>query len=152
MKKNGIIQDPDKILHQKSKKVTNLAEARKIAQELIEVTRKLEKPWSVWLGMAAPQIGYSRRVIILRKSHFNYLVMVNPEILEQKWLFPHFSMCFSLPGIYLIKSHLWIKIKYQDLEGKYHTEIIKGGRAATLGQEINHINGVLLSDLGIRII
>lgn len=44
MKKNGIIQDPDKILHQKSAKITNLAEARKIAQELIEVTKKLEKP------------------------------------------------------------------------------------------------------------
>lgn len=39
MKQNGIIQEPNNILHEVSEKVTNFAEARKIAQELIEVTK-----------------------------------------------------------------------------------------------------------------
>ncbi len=152
MNRYGIIQDPDKRLHELSDNANSLAEAKKIVQELIEVTKSVDKPWSIWLGMAAPQIGYNKRVIILKESYAHYKVMVNPEVINQKYLFPIFSRCFSLKGIYLIKAHLWIKIRYQDLEGKNHTEIIKGGRAATLEQELNHINGVLISDIGIRLI
>lgn len=152
MEQVKILQEPDKKLHQSSEKVISLSEARKIAQELIEVTKNVDKPWSFWLGMAAPQLSYTKRVIILKESYGNYKVMINPEVIEQKWLFPIFSRCFSLKGVYFIKAHLWIKVRYQDLEGKYHTETIKGGRAATLEQELNHINGVLLSDIGIRLI
>ncbi len=151
MNKQDIIQEPNKKLHEQSSKIDNLAEARKIVQELIEVIKSVDKPWNIWLGMAAPQIGINRRVIVLKESYENYTVMINPEVLGQKWLFPIFSRCFSLKGIYLIKAHLWIKVRYQDLEGKYHIEVIKYGRAATLEQEINHINGMLVSDIGIRL-
>ena len=152
MKKGGIIQEPNKILHKVSERETNLAEAKKITQELIEITKKIDRIWSFWLGMAAPQIGYNKRVIILKKSLFNYQIMINPKVLEQKWFFPIFSRCFSLQGIYFLRSHLWIKIRYQDLGGKYHAEVIKGGRAATLEQELNHINGILISDIGVKLI
>lgn len=151
-KLNDILQSPDKRLYTPSSKIEKLHEARLIVEKLIAVTKKVDKPWNIWLGMAAPQIGYNKRLIILRKSYQNYQIMLNPEVIEQKWLFPVFSRCFSLKGIYLIKTYLWIKVRYRDLEGKFHTEIIKGGKAATLEQELNHINGVLISDKGIKLI
>lgn len=150
--KSFIIQYPDPILHQLCQKVTNFNEAKKIANKLIEVTKKVDGPLKIWLGMAAPQVGFNKRIIILRRGQGNYTVMVNPEIIDQKWNFPIFSRCFSVKGVYIRKCPYWIKVKYQDLQGKFHTEVVKGGKAATLQQEIDHINGVLISDIGRRIL
>lgn len=150
--KTFIVQEPDKRLHQVCKSVTSFKEANEIAEKLIEVTGKVDGIYKPWLGMAAPQVGFDKRVIILKKSHGDYTIMINPEIVEKKYTLPIFSRCFSLNGVYIIKSPYWIKIKYQDLSGKYHQEIVKGGKAATFIQEINHINGILISDIGIRIL
>lgn len=149
-----ILRDPNPLLRKKSTKITDFHEARQIAEKLIETTKGVDKPWNFFLGMAAPQIGYNKRVIILRKSYKRYQVIINPEITEKKWksFLPLPTRCFSLPGVYLVKDHLWLKIKYRDPKGKIYTEILKGGRARVFQQEINHIDGILLSDIGIRII
>ncbi len=147
-----IVREPDKRLHQVCVNVTSFKEAKEIAEKLIEVTRKVDGAFKPWLGMAAPQIGFNKRVIILKKTPGDYTIMINPEIIKQRYTLPIFSRCFSLNGIYIINSPYWIEIKYQDLNGKYHQDIIKGGKAATFIQEINHINGILISDIGIRIL
>ena len=151
---NDILQSPDKRLHAVSTKVINFDEAKKIAQQLIDVTRGVDKPFNFWLGMAAPQVGYDKRIVILRKSYQNYTVMVNPEIVDKKWFLPSVERCYSLKGMgrFLLKRYFWLRIKYQDLEGKYHEGNIVGLRAYTMQQEMDHINGVLISDIGIRIL
>lgn len=149
----SIIQDPDKILHTKSTEVTDFNKAKEIVDKLVIVTREVDSPWKLWLGMAAPQVGYNKRVFILRKSYRNYTVMINPEVIKEKWLVPLLCRCYSLKGqLYLTKYHFWFRVKYQDLKGNYHTEVIKGGRAACLQQELDHINGIMLSDKGKRIL
>lgn len=149
-----ILQEPSPILRKKSARVTNFSEAKKIASELIEVTKTVDGRFKPWLGMAAPQIGYSKRVVIIRKSYRNYQVMINPEIIKRKWKspIPLPSRCFSLPGFYLIRDCFWVKVRYQDLECKTHTETFKGGKASVLQQEINHLDGILLSDIGFKVI
>lgn len=150
--KSFIIQDPDIRLHQECTEITDFNEAKKIANKLIEVTQKVDGKYKLWLGMAAPQVGYNKRVVILKKSFKKYEVMVNPEILKQKFVVPVITRCFSVDGIYIVKSPYWIRVRYQDLQGKHHTQVIKGGRAVTLQQEIEHIDGVLISDSGFRIL
>lgn len=149
----SIIQDPDKILHTTSTTVTDFEEAKKIVNKLIDVTKMVDRPLKFWLGMAAPQIGYTKRIFILRNSYRNYTVMINPEILAQKWLLPLVSKCYSLAGqLYLTKYHFWFKVNYQNLDERWCTEVIRGGRAAALQQELDHINGVMLSDKGKRLL
>ena len=115
---NDILQSPDKRLHAVSTKVINFDEAKKIAQQLIDVTRGVDKPFNFWLGMAAPQVGYDKRIVILRKSYQNYTVMVNPEIVDKKWFLPSVERCYSLKGMgrFLLKRYFWLRIKYQDLD------------------------------------
>src|SRR3989344_9336762 len=91
---NDILQSPDKRLHAVSTKVINFDEAKKIAQQLIDVTRGVDKPFNFWLGMAAPQVGYDKRIVILRKSYQNYTVMVNPEIVDKKRFFSFVEKCY----------------------------------------------------------
>lgn len=149
---NLILKYPDNKLHQACTKLNDFSKAQEIAGKLIKVTKSVDRPWKFWQGMAANQIGFDKRVILIKESFNKYLVMVNPEVLEQKWLFPLIIGCYSVKGKYLTRYHLYFKIKYQDLKGQSHTKILKWAKAATLQQELDHIDGVLVVDKGIRIL
>lgn len=143
----GILQSPHPLLRKVSKKVEVINNStRQIVQELIDILKEVDKPYKRWLGMAAPQIGYNVRIVAVRENYHKYTLMINPEIIEQKWFLPSITACYSLPGLYLRRTHFYFKMRYMDLKGKTHTIIYKGGKAATLQQEIDHINGVLACD------
>lgn len=142
-----ILQVPDERLRKVSERVQKInGETEKIADELISVTQKVDAYWKPYLGMAAPQIGYNKRIVLVKDSYKKYRVMINPEIIGKKWLFPSFSMCYSVPGLYMVRKYYWLKVKYQDQKGVTRQEILKGGKALALQQEIDHIDGKLVCD------
>ena len=106
----------------------------------------VDKPYNPWLGMAAPQIGYTIRMIAVKEKYGKYTLMINPEVVEQKWFYPSITACYSLPGIYLRKQHYYFRVKYKDLDNKIHSKVYKGGKALVFQQEIDHISGILACD------
>lgn len=143
----GILQTPDQRLRQISTKVNNIDDKIiDIAEKLVGVLKRVDKPFIPWLGMAAPQLGYNLRVIAIKKGFKKYQVMINPEFIEQKWFLPTISGCYSLKGLYLLRSPYWAKVSYQDTKGKNHKETFIGGKAILLKQEIDHLNGRLVCD------
>lgn len=143
----GIIYEPDERLRAVSETVTKIDDSTKeIVEKLLKVLKEVDRPFKFWLGMAAPQIGFNKKIVAIKESNDNYSIMVNPQILKQKWLFPTVTGCYSLPGIYLRRSPYWIKIKFQDLEGKDKQKIFKGGQAVMIQQEIDHLEGKLACD------
>lgn len=142
--KTLIVKYPDKRLIIPSEEVGDFSEAKKIAKQLLEVINSVDFPINLWLGMSAPQVGHNKRIIVLRKSYKHYQVMVNPEIVEKKWLLPSLSSCYSIKGLYVVKRYYWIKVKYFDIEGISHQEIIRGNKACAFQHEIDHLNGKLL--------
>ncbi|MBI3336362.1 peptide deformylase [Candidatus Peregrinibacteria bacterium] len=144
----GIVQAPNAILHTFSEPVNEIdEEVQKVAVELKEKLQKLDRKWSLFgLGLAAPQIGYSTRIIGIKRSYGDYQIMINPEVVEQKWSVPFVSTCFSLKGLHVLRRNLWMKVRYTDIKNNGHEEIFRWGRATVLQQEIDHINGVLVSD------
>lgn len=148
---NKILQEPDNRLRIVSEYVKRFdGQVKKISGELFDVLKEVDQPINLWLGMAAPQIGYDKRIVALKKAYKNYTLMINPEILEKKWFLPSIERCFSLrdKGWYLLKRYFFLKIKYQDLLGKYHYETLVGHRACAMQQEIDHLNGKLICDYG----
>jgi len=143
-----ILQEPNTILTSVSEEVTAFdAQTKHISEELKTVIKKTDFRGHIFgLGLAAPQLGYSQRIIALKNSYGDYQIMVNPKIVDQKWLLPWTEKCFSLDGRHFLKRYFWVKVQYQDIEGNDFEEIIIGPRAAVLQQEIDHINGVLISD------
>lgn len=143
----GIIQEPDKRLRAVSKPIIKIDNSTKeIAEKLIKLLKEIDRPFKPWLGMAAPQIGISKRVIAIKESYLKYFILINPEIIQQSWVAPTIVGCFSLPGLYLRRTPYWIKLKHQDLNGNYQQKIFKGGQAVLVQQEIDHLNGVLACD------
>lgn len=146
-KPSNIVQAPNEKLITMSESVTSFGKnTRKIADDLLDAIRQVDSPFHIGLGMAAPQVGYNKRIIALKRAYHDYDLMINPQVIEQKWLLPSPSRCFSLSGIHIVPRYFWYKIKYQDINGNWYEETIRGSRAATLHQEIDHLNGILLTD------
>jgi peptide deformylase len=101
------------------------------------------------LGLAAPQIGDSRRVFILDLDLLNEpdsgtKIFVNPEILESKGQDTFAEGCLSLPGVTAeVKRSLFVKVRAQDEEGDFFDFEATGYTAAALQHELDHLNGIL---------
>ena len=147
-----IVKEPNGLLHQKCEPVTDFEEAKKIADGLVIVMKSVSRRWNRWLGFAANQIGYNKRIIGLRNGKDRYSIFINPTFIEKRFPFPCLEKCYSLPSlkeVYLVKRYLWAKVKYQDLNGTSHKIIFRGPSA--IYQEIDHIDGIMVSEIGFRI-
>lgn len=98
------------------------------------------------VGLAAPQIGVAKKVVIIDYEGQKY-TLINPVILEKEGSCTHEEGCLSFPGIYVsVDSPEKIKARYQDKNGDFHTEDIDGFLACIFSHEIDHLSGRLLID------
>ncbi len=97
-------------------------------------------------GIAAPQIGYPRRIFLLRKDDRN-IVYINPIITEKSENQKRDGEgCLSLPGMGVtVKRYKAITLEYIDINGKFQSEKFTGFWARAVQHEIDHLNGRLLS-------
>jgi peptide deformylase len=110
------------------------------------------------VGLAAPQIGHSIRLIVIDGSRGDddeenelkdfKMVLINPRIIgETGEDFEFNEGCLSIPGIREdVKRKSEILIRYQDEEFKTHEEKFDGIRARVVQHEMDHVNGILFTD------
>ncbi|MFW5649057.1 MAG: peptide deformylase [Candidatus Alkaliphilus sp. MAG34] len=97
-------------------------------------------------GLAAPQVGVLRRVIIIDVGE-GLIELINPEIIFQEGSQCGEEGCLSIPGVTgeVIRPSV-VKIKGLNREGK---EIILEGEellARAFCHEVDHLNGILFID------
>ena len=103
-------------------------------------------------GLAAPQIGIRLRIIYV-KSGGNDFSMINPEIIHDGGLSWFKEACFSLPqtleknGSINICRAKRIKVKFTDSDNKERIMKFDGLVAKTIQHEIDHLDGILITDI-----
>ena len=95
------------------------------------------------VGMAANMIGVRKRVIIVNTGAQNE-VMFNPEIVKKSGEFETEEGCLSLEGVRKTKRYKTIRLSWQDLQMKEHTETLEGFQAQIVQHEIDHCDGILI--------
>jgi peptide deformylase len=98
------------------------------------------------IGLAAPQIGLSRRIIVVGFTD-QIICVVNPQIT----MAPDFDWmkegCLSLPGkIINIKRHKNVEVRGFDITGKSVSITASDLLARVFQHEIDHLNGKLICD------
>ncbi len=97
-------------------------------------------------GIAAPQIGYPKRIFVLKDKE-KYNTFINPTITsvgvqtkkEQEG-------CLSFPGWCVkVERPTFVKVQYYDTLGGLHEESFNDIDARAIFHEMDHLNGVLLS-------
>lgn len=113
------------------------------------------------VGLAAPQVNHSKQIIaiyipeearLLRnnvESTYPVHVMINPsyEPVESKGKQADYEGCYSVSSkAGKVPRYQTIKVHYVDEQGKEHQITETGFYARVLQHEIDHLNGVLISD------
>lgn len=98
------------------------------------------------IGLAAPQIGVSKNIIVIDLDGEKY-TLINPQITEKSGETTHEEGCLSFPGMYVkVDSPETMTVKYQNEQGKecvIHTENFL---STVFSHEIDHLSGRLLID------
>ena len=109
-------------------------------------------------GLAAPQIGVSKRVLVVdgdvMADVYNYLkgfkrVMINPVVINESQQKCEFNEgCLSIPGIYAdVTRPSSITVEYYDENFKKVTETLDKFACRMVQHEMSHLDGVLFTDL-----
>jgi peptide deformylase len=135
------------VLRQKAETITEFGpDLEELAQRMFEVMYEEEG-----VGLAAPQVGLSRRIAVLDvpvDEENSYVgVIVNPEIVASEGTQKAQEGCLSIPGLREdVTRHEWVRIQAQDLKGETFT--VEGTEllARAFQHEIDHLNGILYID------
>ena len=134
-----------------------ISQAEFATQALSQLVSNMHDTMNERLGVAAPQIYVSKRVIIVAsRPNLRYpdapemdaIVMINPDILEAGgeniW---GEEGCLSVPdqrGL-VLRSEA-VHVRYQTLTGKCVEQYFQGFPARIIQHEIDHLNGILFVD------
>lgn len=132
---------PDPILKQKSKRVKTIdGSIKKLVGDMIETLHAV--PGRV--GLAAPQVGVSLRVVVIGIPEEEDIALINPEIVRRKGERMVTEGCLSIPGYFgVVKRAESVRAKGRDVRGKGIKIKADELLAQVLEHEIDHLNGVL---------
>ena len=133
-----ILTDGDPALHKMCRPVTSFdARLHTLLDDLKETLADANGA-----GLAAPQVGILRRVVIVVDAEDNMLELVNPEIVSQEGEQEGFEGCLSLTGMYgIVERPMKVKVKAQNRHGEPVEFEGEGITARCFCHEIEHLDG-----------
>lgn len=144
-----IVLWPDPRLREKAAPITTIDPGvRTLVADMLETLYAT----SNGIGLAAPQIGVSRRVVVIdmaartpeaRKP----MVFINPTLVRTEGKVPSEESCLSIPGESgEVQRFAKVTVKALDLEGKEFTLDSEEMLAIALQHETDHLEGVVFVD------
>jgi len=134
----------DPVLRRRAMPVSEVTpQIRRIVEDMTETMYD-----EVGIGLAAPQIGHSLRLLVVGDEEGRGVqALVNPVITESGGTVTAEEGCLSLPGIFAdVTRAQWVRLEAQDLEGRPIALTARGLRARVFQHEIDHLDGVLFID------
>ncbi|SHH17300.1 peptide deformylase [Clostridium grantii] len=132
----------DEILRKKSREVKEVNDRIKIlVEDMVETMYHANG-----VGLAAPQIGILRRVVVIDVGE-GPIVLINPEIISKEGSQIDEEGCLSVPGVQgMVERPMKVKVEALNENGE---KFILGGEellARAICHELDHLNGVLFTD------
>lgn len=123
----------------------------KLLQEIILALKATMKA-SDLISLTAPQIGYNRRVLCMRFGKNDYRTFINP-LIENNTNFQFArETCSSIPGkTFVIPRFNNVKLYFTTPLGKVESTKLSGMSAWKFQHCMDHLNGMLSSDIGLEI-
>jgi len=143
-----IIQKPNPLLEQKSKKITIIdTSIKKLAADMAETMLGYDKKEESGVAIAAVQVGVPVRMTVIRDedTEAGYFVLINPEIVKgSKKEIADMEGCMSVPKKYgQVYRYEKVKVKGLNIDGKRVEIKAAGLMARILQHEIDHMDGKL---------
>ncbi len=142
-----ILQYPHPVLKRRCNEVERIDEE---VTKLVEDMRETMYDAS-GVGLAACQVGVSKRIIVLDVSPIDpqheFFVLINPEILAEEGEIDHEEGCLSVPDCTeKLKRREKVRVRGLSSEGESLEFEAQGILAIALQHEIDHLDGLLILD------
>lgn len=103
------------------------------------------------VSLSAPAIGYDKRIFCI-KFDTEIKTFINPVIIQSKGIQLSREICTSIPGRTFIRPrNNDITVIYQKPSGPSESRQLVGLSAIVFQHELDHLEGLLLSDIGLEI-
>ncbi|MBZ0156083.1 MAG: peptide deformylase [Alphaproteobacteria bacterium] len=138
---------PDEVLKKKALPLETInGETQRLIDDMVETMYA-----APGIGLAAPQVGVSKRIIVIdvssREEQMPLIVLINPEIEEAGGFVDSEEGCLSIPEFYSsVRRAERVVVKGLDREGKPVRIEACDLLARALQHEIDHLDGVLFVD------
>lgn len=140
-----IVKLPDSILREKAQEVLKITpRTHKLLDDMMDTMHHANG-----IGLAAPQIGISKRVIVVNIGEESEKIeLINPIVIEKSGEQLGPEGCLSIPGLSGDVRRAE-QITVRGLDRKGHSIDVSGSglMARVLQHEIDHLNGVLFIDI-----
>lgn len=139
-----IVKFGDPVLEKPAEKVTVFdEELKKLVEDMFESMYAARG-----VGLAAPQIGISRRIAVVdvtfKEDPNAKVVLINPEIIQKQGRHSQSEGCLSIPDFRENVSRAQaVTIRAQDLSGKLFEKTGDDLLARAFQHETDHLNGKL---------
>ena len=139
-----IVKYPEPVLSRPGEPITEFnGELRKLVADMFETTYA-----SQGIGLAAPQVGVSKRLTVVDlsvgKVPEDKLVLINPEIIFSDGKLYEEEGCLSFPDIReKVVRHAKVRIRAQDEKGKWFEMDGEDVLSRCFQHEIDHVDGML---------
>ena len=138
-----ILTDQDPALHTACRPVTNFdARLHDLLDDLKETLAHANGA-----GLAAPQVGILRRVVVVVDANEEMLELVNPELIAQEGEQDGFEGCLSVPGRWgIVKRPMKARVRAQDRNGDFFEVEGEEIVARCFCHEIEHLDGHIFTE------
>ena len=143
MAKLKILTEGDMALRLKSRPVTSVTpRILTLLDDLTETMRLADG-----CGLAAPQVGVLRRVVVVETEPGKVYELINPEIIEREGSQHEIEGCLSIPGKQGYTNRpMKVKVRCLDRDGNERIYEGEGLTARAFCHEIDHLDGILYID------
>jgi peptide deformylase len=155
-----IVTLPDPVLKRKAHTVNKFDKnLHALLDDMVETMRA-----APGVGLAAPQIGLSERIIVIEyyerpedeeveEAPKKVWAVINPEIVKaSEEMLMGVEGCLSIPGLVgEVERHAEVQVKGLNRHGKPMKVKAKGWLARIFQHEIDHLNGVLFTERATRL-
>ena len=148
-----ILVSPNPGLHKKTSEIKQITpEIMGLIEDMTETMRKKDG-----MGLAAPQVGVAIKLAVVENNSKDegdhpaplpLTALINPKIISYGYtLEEQGEGCLSVPNKeYKIIRPTEINVLYFDISGRRHRMRAKGMPARVIQHELDHLDGILISD------
>ena len=138
-----ILTDKEPALHKVCKPVTSFDwRLHKLLKDMEETLID-----SNGVGLAAPQVGILRRVVLVDVGE-EIIELINPELIETDGEQVGPEGCLSVPGKYgLVKRPYYAKVRAQDRDGNWFEAEGEELIARCFCHELDHLDGIIYTQV-----
>ena len=145
----NILKEGEEALRKKSRPLDKITERTcTLLDDMLETMRNADG-----VGLAAPQVGVLRRVVLVETDETGLLEFINPVIVEREGEQEELEGCLSIPGKWgYTHRPMKVTVRALDRNGNEFTVTGEGLCARAFCHEIDHLDGTLFTDNAVRML